>query len=117
MLTPSDQVAEALRAFAGLPRVSLEEPAFAATALDWMVKGMDFADALHLAKAEGSGPASFDAPLCQSGSVRKARQIAANPLPTKPEQVHTSTGPILSITYRGLVNPFIASMTLASPIW
>jgi predicted nucleic acid-binding protein len=47
------QVREALRAFAGLPRVMLEDPALAAMALDCLVEGMDFADALHLAKAEG----------------------------------------------------------------
>jgi predicted nucleic acid-binding protein len=48
-----DQIVAALTAFAGLPRVTLEAPALAAKALDWMAKGMDFADALHLAKAEG----------------------------------------------------------------
>jgi len=47
------QLARALRAFAGLPRITLEDPALAAKALDWMAGGMDFADALHLAKAEG----------------------------------------------------------------
>ena len=41
----------ALAAFAGLPRVTLEDAALAAKALDWMERGMDFADALHLAKA------------------------------------------------------------------
>lgn len=47
------EIAEALGAFAGLPRVTLEEPALAARALDWMSRGVDFADALHLAKADG----------------------------------------------------------------
>jgi len=47
------QLARALRAFAGLPRITLEDPVLAAKALDWMAGGMDFADALHLAKAEG----------------------------------------------------------------
>jgi predicted nucleic-acid-binding protein len=47
------QIIAALAAFAGLPRVTLEEPASAAKALDWTRRGMDFADALHLAKAEG----------------------------------------------------------------
>lgn len=47
------QVARALSAFAALPRVSLEDEALAAKALAWMEGGMDFADALHLAKAEG----------------------------------------------------------------
>ena len=33
--------------------VMLEDAALTARALDWTVGGMDFADALHLAKAEG----------------------------------------------------------------
>jgi len=33
-------------------RVTLEDPALAAKALDWMAREMDFADALHLARAE-----------------------------------------------------------------
>jgi predicted nucleic-acid-binding protein len=48
-----DQIARALTAFAGLPRVTLDDAALAAKALDWMGSGMDFADSLHLAKAEG----------------------------------------------------------------
>lgn len=47
-----DQIIAALTAFAGLPRVTLEDPALAAKALEWMRSGLDFADALHLAKAE-----------------------------------------------------------------
>lgn len=47
------RIAAALRAFAGLPRVTLEDPALAARALDGMDSGMDFADALHLASASG----------------------------------------------------------------
>jgi predicted nucleic-acid-binding protein len=48
-----ERISAALAAFAGLPRVTLEDPTVAARALDWMQKGMDFADALHLAKAAG----------------------------------------------------------------
>jgi predicted nucleic-acid-binding protein len=48
-----DRIAEALRSIAGLPHVMLEDPALALEALDWMEGGMDFADALHLAKAAG----------------------------------------------------------------
>ena len=48
-----ERISAALAAFAGLPRVTLEDPAAAAKALDWMRRGMDFADALHLAKALG----------------------------------------------------------------
>jgi predicted nucleic acid-binding protein len=55
------EVAKALRAFAGLPNVTLEDEALAAKALDWAAQGMDFADALHLAKAQGCDAfVSFD---------------------------------------------------------
>ncbi len=47
------EVARALGAFAGLAHVMLEDAALAARAVDWTVGGMDFADAFHLAKAEG----------------------------------------------------------------
>jgi predicted nucleic-acid-binding protein len=58
--TPT-QIVESLRDFAGLPRVSLENPALVARALDWCVKGMDFADALHLGAADHcAGFVTFD---------------------------------------------------------
>ncbi|MCG9915964.1 MAG: type II toxin-antitoxin system VapC family toxin [Phenylobacterium sp.] len=44
-------VLAALRAFAGLPNVTLQEPERVAAALKWADGGMDFADALHLAAA------------------------------------------------------------------
>ena len=47
------QCAKALSDFAGLPRANLEDAAAAAKALGWMRQGVDFADGLHLAKAEG----------------------------------------------------------------
>ena len=46
-----EEVAAALRAFAGLPGISLESPDLTAEALDRAEKGMDFADALHLGAA------------------------------------------------------------------
>lgn len=56
-----EQVITALAAVAGLPRVTLEDPASTAKALDWTARGMDFADALHLAKAAGCDAfVSFD---------------------------------------------------------
>ena len=65
-LTPAG-IVKALRAFAGLPRVTLEDAALAATALDWTLRGMDFADALHLARAQGcDGFASFDMRLARA---------------------------------------------------
>lgn len=48
-----DHIIAALTAFAGLPRVTLEDPVLAAKALEWMRSGLDFADALHLANAAG----------------------------------------------------------------
>jgi len=47
------QISAALRGFAGLARVSLEDPALIAIALDRVDRGIDFADALHLSRAEG----------------------------------------------------------------
>ena len=45
------EVAAALRAFSGLPGISVENPALLVEALDLTEKGMDFADALHLGAA------------------------------------------------------------------
>ena len=45
------EVAAALRAFSGLPGVSVENPTLLIDALDLAAKGMDFADALHLGAA------------------------------------------------------------------
>ncbi len=44
-------VAAALRAFSGLPGVTVESPYLLREALDRAEKGMDFADALHLGSA------------------------------------------------------------------
>ena len=49
---PTD-VARAIRLFAGLPTVTVEDGAIVATALDMAERGMDFADALHLGRAAG----------------------------------------------------------------
>lgn len=60
------RIVESLGAFAGLPRVTLEDPAAALQALDRMALGMDFADALHLAKAPGCEAfVSFDRRLAR----------------------------------------------------
>ena len=45
------EVAAALRALAGLPGVTLENPGLLGEALDHTMRGMDFADALHLGAA------------------------------------------------------------------
>ena len=49
--TPT-QIAIALRKFAGLPHITVENAALAAQALNWAEQGMDFADALHLGAAD-----------------------------------------------------------------
>lgn len=54
-------IARALRAFAGLPTVTIEDAAVVAATLDLAEKGMDFADALHLGRsAHCDGFATFD---------------------------------------------------------
>lgn len=45
------QIADGLRGLAGLPGIIIDEPEVLAQALVWMDQGMDFADALHVAKA------------------------------------------------------------------
>jgi predicted nucleic-acid-binding protein len=63
------QVAKALRAFAGLPQVTIEEPTLAAQSLDWLEGGMDLANALHLAKASGCSEfVTFDRSLLKSAN-------------------------------------------------
>jgi predicted nucleic acid-binding protein len=57
---PAD-IARALRAFAGLPTVTIEDAAIVAATLELAEKGMDFADALHLGRsAHCDGFATFD---------------------------------------------------------
>jgi predicted nucleic-acid-binding protein len=68
------QVCNAIRSFAGLSRVSLEDPALVATALDRVEGGMDFADALHLGRAGScDGFVSFDQNL-----IKIARSVGVD---------------------------------------
>lgn len=53
------EVHRLLLAFAGLPTVSIEQPAVAARALDLFGAGMDFADAIHACVADAAGCAVF----------------------------------------------------------
>jgi predicted nucleic acid-binding protein len=48
---PVVPLTKAIRAFGGLPTVTLEDAALAAEALDWADGGIDIADALHLSNA------------------------------------------------------------------
>ena len=68
---PMDRIVPALRGFAGLPGVTVEDAPLAAQALDWAASGMDFADALHLAGAGAGGCdgfATFDKHLVRSAA-------------------------------------------------
>jgi predicted nucleic-acid-binding protein len=60
------QTVRALRSLAGLPNVTVEEPPLVNLALQWVEQGLDFADALHLAKAQSCDAfVSFDRDLAQ----------------------------------------------------
>ena len=55
---------QALRNILGLPNVTVEQPSEIAEALDGFERGLDFADALHLAGSRRAGRfASFDKTL------------------------------------------------------
>ena len=72
----ADAIATGLRAIGGLPGMTLEEPAEVAQALDWLGQGIDFADALHLAKAgQCSALVTFDRKL-----AKRAKGIAPVPV-------------------------------------
>ncbi len=72
------QCARALSAFAGMPRVSLEDAPAAALALGWMRQGLDFADGLHLAKAAGCEAfISFDADFAKLAKALGGIEVRA----------------------------------------
>jgi predicted nucleic-acid-binding protein len=64
----ANDIAAALTAFGGLERVTFEDPGASANALNWAGQGIDFADALHLARSEGCEAfATFDAKFAKIG--------------------------------------------------
>jgi predicted nucleic-acid-binding protein len=66
----------ALRAFAGLRNVAIQDPPALAKALDWAERGMDFADALHLAQAgDCDGFVSFDGRLAKAARRASAEKV------------------------------------------
>lgn len=70
------EIVGALQALAGLPNVRIEDAPRFAQALEWTAKGMDFADALHLARAgDCSAFVSFDRKL-----VQRAKGLAPIPV-------------------------------------
>jgi predicted nucleic-acid-binding protein len=76
----ASDVVRALRVFAGLPTVTVEDGSMVAAALDLAEKGMDFADALHLTRSgHCEGFFTFDRNLVKTAKaaghagVREAR--------------------------------------------
>ena len=75
---PAAAIARSLRDLAGLPGVTLEDSALIAQALDRTEQGLDFADALHLGRAEGcSAFMSFDRKLAKAAARAGAIQVLA----------------------------------------
>ena len=73
--TPT-QIAIALRKFAGLPHVAVENAALAAQALNWAEQGMDFADALHLGTADHCEAfATFDTDFVKAAKKTSAGNV------------------------------------------
>ena len=67
----ASKIAWSLTELGGLPGVVVEEPFRVAQALEWFEEGMDFADALHLARSQHCDAfISFDRKL-----VRRAQQL------------------------------------------
>jgi predicted nucleic-acid-binding protein len=63
------EIVEALRGFAGLRGVTLEDAPLIARALDWAEQGLDFADALHLGRARDcTSFMSFDRKLAKAAA-------------------------------------------------
>ena len=61
------RILEAFESFAGLPGVRLEDPDLLALALALAREGLDFADALHLGRAQGcSAFVTFDRKLVKA---------------------------------------------------
>lgn len=61
------EVARALRVFAGLPTVTVEDGPIIANALDLAEQGMDFADALHVGRSlHCEGFVTFDRKLIRA---------------------------------------------------
>ena len=72
---PSRDVSRVLRALAGLEHVTIEDRYAVLAAVDAFDKGLDFADALHLARSSrASGFATFDRRL-----ANRAKRLALTP--------------------------------------
>ena len=67
-----ESIASGLKKLFGLANVQLSEPVLIAQALEWHEGGLDFADALHLAKSQQLGKLyTFDKPF-----INKSRGLS-----------------------------------------
>lgn len=79
----ANDIAAAIRGLAGLSQVTVEEAGAVAQALGWMAKGMDFADALHLARSvHCSAFVTFDRKL--ASKAKGLAQVPVNVLDLAP---------------------------------
>lgn len=70
------EIVKGLRGLGGLDGISIEEPAEISLALDSMIGGMDFADALHLARSSHcSAFVTFDKKLATRSKGKAAISI------------------------------------------
>lgn len=77
---PRPTLARGLRQLMSLPGVDLEAPDRVAVALDWMEDGMDFADALHLARSQHCEVfLTFDRTLIQAAADADSIPVAEPP--------------------------------------
>jgi predicted nucleic-acid-binding protein len=75
---PRAPVLAMLRAFLGLPSVIAQDLRVAITALEWAERGMDFADALHLAGCPSCDAfATFDRALSKMARIAGAIPVRA----------------------------------------
>jgi predicted nucleic-acid-binding protein len=75
--SPSD-CAAALADLVGLPHVTVESPTAVAKALAWTSSGLDFPDALHLAKAEGCDEfITFDQKFAKAANALGGMKVRA----------------------------------------
>jgi predicted nucleic acid-binding protein len=71
-------IASSLRKLLGVPGVAAENAEAIAQAIDWYERGLDFADALHLALArEAEGLATFDARLARRAARLSPGRVVA----------------------------------------
>jgi len=70
------RIADGFQGLAGLTTITVEAPATLARAIGWMRQGMDFADALHLAKADGcTAFLSFDRNLARLATTTESTPV------------------------------------------